>query len=539
MISRLCTVASLSYLTVAVVDSALSSYALTSSTKLNDLDAEQVTSTDSDKDIETPPVANMEKGYENESDVNTDTVLCTINPPPDAPRFHHPSPYRDGEFLQRGMNVEHIELYRPGGFHPVHIGDKLDGKYEVVHKLGNGKSATVWLCHENELQQWKAIKILTASKSSEECPELKFSAALRDSSHRHFWIDGPNGRHIAFVLPVLGPSISTTRSLVSGIDAINGICASLATSLHVLHDRGICHGNLRPSNVLHKMHSIDSLSKEQVWELLGSPYSHKYRIPVSTIKGDDPRPHTPGYLVRSADMRRLQDWVNRDEVAIIGLSNAFDIADTGKAKVSIQEGYAAPEVLLKGEYGLESDIWSLAYIILHLQAGAYFEDSAIDALTTMEYYLGPLPEEYRQYCVELTPPRDESDVEWDWEDPEEDVDEHHENPWSAFIDVEELEEDYLQWKPRELHVLRRRMLKKTGCSDLLNASLALHVELGGIGLPRTTFKRSQPEILQLSDLLRRMLQYRREQRLRIGEVLDHPWMARALNALFRYPGFGA
>lgn len=39
-------------------------------------------------------------------------------------------------------------MYRPGGFHPVHLGDLLDGRFEVVHKLGHGGHATVWLCQE-------------------------------------------------------------------------------------------------------------------------------------------------------------------------------------------------------------------------------------------------------------------------------------------------------------------------------------------------------------------------------------------------------
>jgi serine/threonine-protein kinase SRPK3 len=48
--------------------------------------------------------------------------------------------------------IEHREEYRPGGFHPVHIGDRFGtaGRFRVIHKLGRGGLATVWLCLEQK-----------------------------------------------------------------------------------------------------------------------------------------------------------------------------------------------------------------------------------------------------------------------------------------------------------------------------------------------------------------------------------------------------
>ena len=46
-------------------------------------------------------------------------------------------------------NLEDIEegrdAYRPGGFHPVYIGDVYASKYEVMSKIGYGRYSTVWL----------------------------------------------------------------------------------------------------------------------------------------------------------------------------------------------------------------------------------------------------------------------------------------------------------------------------------------------------------------------------------------------------------
>jgi hypothetical protein len=60
----------------------------------------------------------------------------------------------------RTMIGEHedVEDYRPGGLHPIDIGDdcSLDGQeYTIVRKLGHGSVSTVWLAAlhgENKLQ---------------------------------------------------------------------------------------------------------------------------------------------------------------------------------------------------------------------------------------------------------------------------------------------------------------------------------------------------------------------------------------------------
>ena len=59
---------------------------------------------------------------------------------------------------------ESSALYRPGGYHPVHLGDTFkDGTYEVVHKLGYGSFSTVWLVEDK--------------KQGPDCPLLSFGFA--------------------------------------------------------------------------------------------------------------------------------------------------------------------------------------------------------------------------------------------------------------------------------------------------------------------------------------------------------------------------
>jgi hypothetical protein len=44
-----------------------------------------------------------------------------------------------------------LSSYRPGGYHPVCLGDtSKDGRYKIHHKLGWGGFSTVWLANDRE-----------------------------------------------------------------------------------------------------------------------------------------------------------------------------------------------------------------------------------------------------------------------------------------------------------------------------------------------------------------------------------------------------
>ena len=56
--------------------------------------------------------------------------------------------YWNVDFDIEGVDVEDINQYIPGGFHPIRLGDVLSStkaQYRVLHKLGRGGFSTVWL----------------------------------------------------------------------------------------------------------------------------------------------------------------------------------------------------------------------------------------------------------------------------------------------------------------------------------------------------------------------------------------------------------
>ncbi|KAL8730083.1 MAG: hypothetical protein Q9166_004282 [cf. Caloplaca sp. 2 TL-2023] len=66
---------------------------------------------------------------------------------------------------------EYTTTYRKRGYNLTHVGDLYkNARYKVIHKLGWGGFAAVWLARDQE-NRYVALKIILADKSREK-PEL-------------------------------------------------------------------------------------------------------------------------------------------------------------------------------------------------------------------------------------------------------------------------------------------------------------------------------------------------------------------------------
>lgn len=167
-----------------------------------------------------------------------------------------PPPFRYRQPLMH--DVEDVERYCPGGYHPVDIGDVLcsgERAYEIVHKLGHGGFSTVWLVRSPAQKPlYFALKILSADVVH--VPELNFFHHLRNvaaSGHPNlmdlqdsFKVVGPNGEHHCLVFPVLGPSLQNSKA-AKALSPItrHRVCQQIAAAVAFLHQHQICHGGKR------------------------------------------------------------------------------------------------------------------------------------------------------------------------------------------------------------------------------------------------------------------------------------------------------
>lgn len=121
-------------------------------------------------------------------------------------------------------DIEHLEDYRPSGYHPVHIGDKYhDGRYQIIHKLGTGAYSTVWLAKDSRDDRYVALKIVCveASDGSSEERLLQYlkTKITHDSAKEHhicflqdeFYIEGPNGKHLCLVTELTRCNVAISK----------------------------------------------------------------------------------------------------------------------------------------------------------------------------------------------------------------------------------------------------------------------------------------------------------------------------------------
>jgi serine/threonine-protein kinase SRPK3 len=211
-------------------------------------------------------------------------------------------------------DVENIEYYQPGGYHPVRIG----GQYKVIHKLGYGGFGTVWLARDTEKQRYIALKIILNDFSKDAMKKyLKILKHLAEHVERpggnfvdipieDFWITGPNGKHLCIVSEVAGPNIAhLTRTYNSKIKPQDTRRMALQNTqcLAFLYS-GVAHGDLTTSNVLLELGNLDSLPQDKALEILGEPVAEQVRPYANKILG----PGAPDFLYHPADMTKLSNF---------------------------------------------------------------------------------------------------------------------------------------------------------------------------------------------------------------------------------------
>ncbi|KAI1264993.1 kinase-like protein [Xylariaceae sp. FL1019] len=449
-------------------------------------------------------------------------------------------------------DIEKVHTYNQGGNHPIHLGDVLDTRYEVVHKLGSGGGGLVWLCYDSVTKSWKAVKIM-AAKHSEYTNEVKIYEHLKKCTSlrkleasgilvplRHFWIEGTNGRHLCLVLPVLGGTLehwayTQTDRDDDRINRRKQICRKIIKMVKFLHSHGICHGDLKPQNIMVKIHNLDTLDREQMMQLMGKPET----IEVKKRSGKPPGRHAPKYLVHAPYM-----WWERimtGEIALVDFGSAFFIDDPPEEVKAFTKVYAAPEVFFGkcGPPGPPADIWSLGCTLLSVTSDnslfTSLEGPLYDTPQDLEVFLGPLPDPLRSGLEEQLgwDSADDLDVEEKVHEDNEDLQDvaHINNDADLSPHADALEP--FSWTQTELVREREDRIGKSGYSSVLEAVIggweryrpSPGKEKGDDDKIRYYYPRE--DVIKFAAFLSTIFQYQPTDRPSIDQVSNHPWLKKS------------
>ncbi|OJZ81013.1 hypothetical protein ASPFODRAFT_65521 [Aspergillus luchuensis CBS 106.47] len=126
------------------------------------------------------------------------------------------------------VEEENVPTYKPEKFYPVRIGEVFNHRYHVVGKLGDGSTATVWLCRDLLGHCYVALKVYITSTSVSQEIEIYSHLKTIQSDHagqsclrsliETFQVRNPDGHsnHTCLVHPPLGISLDQLTPLLPG-----------------------------------------------------------------------------------------------------------------------------------------------------------------------------------------------------------------------------------------------------------------------------------------------------------------------------------
>ncbi|KAJ3934541.1 MAG: kinase-like domain-containing protein [Lentinula lateritia] len=402
--------------------------------------------------------------------------------------------------------VEDVEDYKPGGFHPVRIGDKFnDGRYRILHKLGNGGSSTIWLARDEQfsesgLGKLVTIKALRADAFKINSPELVVPTLMSSSESFDFYrkvednfvVNGPNGTHMFIIYAFAGPSVRAISEFPENrrlrADLARKIAAQASSALQRIHRAGFIHGDFTTSNFLFRLtDDVCKWSDEEVYFQLESPETDI----VQMLNGQPIGPQVPSEVTEAIDpFIFFENDLLQESVVVIDFGQAYAASEPLEDyKPRTLMNYMSPETRFEGRVGPESDVWTLGCAIFEIRTGfplfnPFFPSDAV-ILTKIVGTLGRLPDPW----------------------------------WNVFKNRHLFEEDGQPKTTKGLAVTPsiRELLQAIGTrEEILDSD-------GGLMFEQTETKIDENEVDLLVDLLEKMLKYRPEDRIGIEEVVSHPW----------------
>ena len=148
-----------------------------------------------------------------------------------------------------GQTPEH-QAIRADGFQ---IGDKIADRYRLIHILGEGATAIVWLANDLILERLVAVKIFRASFLEDQIPSALAHEARLMARFEHPSIlpiyDQCEFEGRLFLILKYVPQRKSKNLVLPPKQAVK-VLLQITDSVKFLHDNGVVHCDIKPGNIL-------------------------------------------------------------------------------------------------------------------------------------------------------------------------------------------------------------------------------------------------------------------------------------------------
>ncbi|AEO68227.1 uncharacterized protein THITE_2117654 [Thermothielavioides terrestris NRRL 8126] len=325
----------------------------------------------------------------------TDDHHAPVAPEKD-PSPEHAAAHGDGtaETSRDQTGIKDIEegsrAYRPGGFHPVYIGDVYASRYKILNKIGYGAYSTVWLVRDlskpdDDEHKFRALKVLSAEAYSPDKPifEREILTHLRDGDRRQlgyryvchlvddFEHNGPNGTHVCLVFELMGETLRSFgawfKESMIPYPVMRRFAIQLLLALDFAHEHNVIHTDIKPDNIFVKFRD-PSLIESKYLASVPVPQQNKAEERYSPIPS---RPLRYFYF-NEEDSRRVVEF----DIALgdWGVSSWITHHLTERIQpVALR----APEVLIGAPWDQSTDLWNLGALLLELYRAVRMFDGRV------------------------------------------------------------------------------------------------------------------------------------------------------------------
>ena len=268
-------------------------------------------------------------------------------------------------------------------------GELLNNKYLLIHQIGSGSFATVWLSLNTNNNKYHAIKIQDADEYDSGKEEVNLCIKFNNSKcqfintiNEHFEYRDKNGEtHVCMVFELLAGSlydIIRVGKYSHGfpLNIVKSIIKQLLIAMDIVNNKHkILHTDIKPDNIL--VVGVNNKVKEMIEHFkndkninicLNKKKKKDMKKNVEKISFESIEEKYSKYNKNPTDVCFIDDkYIKNIQVKLSDFGNCREI---NYSDFDIQTlYYRAPEIIVGYKYNENCDMWSVACIIYELLTG--------------------------------------------------------------------------------------------------------------------------------------------------------------------------